>query len=138
MADARTAADGDKVLVHYTGTLDNGDVFDSSREGDPLSFSVGGGQVIDGFDAAVRGLAVGASHKFRIEPDDAYGQRDESQIISMPAEQAPDGLGVGDQVQLGDQPAVVTAVGESEVTVDANHPLAGEALTFDIEVMAID
>ena len=81
---------------------------------------------------------MGDSHKFRIEPDNAYGERDESQIISVPAEQAPDGLSAGDQVQVGDQPAVVTAVGESEVTVDANHPLAGQALTFDIELMAIE
>ena len=84
MADPRAAKDGDTVHVHYTGTLDDGEEFDSSRGRDPLSFKVGSGQVISGFDEAVRGLTAGESRKVRMEAADAYGERDESRIVSVP------------------------------------------------------
>ncbi len=138
MTDVRIAQDGDSVQVHYTGTLDDGEVFDTSRERDEtLGFTVGSGQVISGFDEAVRGLAVGSSRKVRMEPAQAYGERDEELLVTLSADDAPDGIKVGDQVQLGERPAVVVGVTGGKVTVDSNHPLAGKALTFDVELVSI-
>ena len=138
MSEARAAKDGDTVQVHYTGTLDDGEQFDSSRGRDPLSFTVGSGQVIGGFDEAVRGLTPGESRTVHIEPANAYGERDESRIISFPAAEAPDGIKAGDRLQMGEQPVVVTEVTDETVTVDANHPLAGKSLTFDVELVSLD
>ncbi len=135
MNDARTANDGDAVAVHYTGTLDDGSQFDSSAGRDPLEFVVGSGQVISGFDQAVRGLAIGESRTVRMEPADAYGERRDDMVITVPAEQAPPGIKVGDQVSAGNMPAEIIAVDEETVTIDANHRLAGEALTFDVELV---
>jgi len=134
----RVAADGDRVSVHYHGTLDDGEVFDSSRERDPLQFVVGTGQVIAGFDDAVQGLGVGDSVTVRLPPAEAYGEVDESRILEIPAAQAPEGLAVGDQVSVSGAPATVTGVTEETVTVDANHPLAGQSLTFEIELIEIE
>ena len=128
---------GDTVDVHYTGRLDDGEVFDSSAGRDPLTFEVGGGQVIACFDDAVRGLGVGESRTVRIEPADAYGERREELIGRVDADKAPDGLNAGDAVMVGQQEAVVVEVTDSEVVLDANHPLAGKALTFDVEVVAV-
>jgi len=134
----RVAQNGDTVSVNYTGKLDDGEVFDSSAGRDPLQFTVGSGQVIPGFDNAVLGLAVGDTVTVRLEPDQAYGPRDESLIFDVPIANAPEGLQVGDQVVLsGGQPAVVVAVTDTMVRIDANHALAGQALTFDIELVAI-
>ena len=131
--------DGDKVSVHYHGSLDSGKVFDSSRERDPLEFVVGSGQVIAGFEQAVCKLAVGEAATVRLEVEDAYGERDESLVFELPAEGAPEGLREGDQVMLdGDRPAVVTEVTKSIVRADANHLLAGQALTFEIELVAVN
>ncbi len=131
--------DGDQVKVHYRGTLDDGTQFDTSRGGDPLEFEVGAGQLIPGFEAAVRDLAVGESATFRLEPQDAYGEPDPSLVVQVPAAAAPDGLAVGDRVMLGDGvPATVVAVTDQAVTVDANHPLAGQALTFEVELVAVE
>ena len=138
MSSDRTASSGDTVHVHYTGRLDNGEVFDSSEGREPLSFSVGSGQVIPGFDAAVEGLAVGSSVTVRLESEDAYGPHQQDMVLSVPADQAPPGLSEGDAVLLGDHPARVVQISDDTVVVDANHPLAGEALTFDIEVVEID
>jgi peptidylprolyl isomerase len=130
--------DGDQVAVHYRGTLDDGSEFDSSAGRDPLEFEVGSGQVIAGFDDAVRGLAVGDSVTVRIPPEDAYGPRTDDAIIEVPADQAPEGLQVGDQVQLATGArATVLEVRDDVVVIDVNHPLAGEALTFEIELVAI-
>lgn len=138
MAD-RVAGDGDVVRVHYRGTLDDGTEFDSSEGREPLEFTVGSGQVIAGFDEAVRGLAVGESRTVRIEPEDAYGERTDDAIIELPADSAPEGLQVGDRVQLSNgQPGTVLEISDGSVTIDANHPLAGEALTFEIELVSID
>lgn len=136
MNEARTAADGDTVAVHYTGTLDDGSQFDSSAGRPPLEFVVGSGQVIAGFDQAVRGLKVGEARTVRMEAGDAYGERDDDMIITVPATQAPNGLRVGDQVQAGGQLAQVIAIDAESVTIDANHRLAGKALTFDVELVA--
>lgn len=137
--EGQTAADGDTVAVHYRGTLDDGSEFDSSEGRDPLTFAVGSGEVIAGFDDAVRGLTVGESRTVRIEPEGAYGDRTDEAVIEFPAESAPEGLSVGDQVTLGNGlPATVLAISDDTVTIDANHPLAGEALTFEIELVSID
>lgn len=132
------ADEGDLVEVHYRGTLDDGTEFDSSEGRDPLSFTVGSGQVIAGFDDAVRGLEVGESRTVRIEPADAYGERTDAAIIEFPASSAPEGLQVGDQVQFGNgQPGTVLEITEETITIDANHPLAGEALTFEVELIRV-
>jgi FKBP-type peptidyl-prolyl cis-trans isomerase 2 len=133
----RVASDGDSVLVHYHGTLDDGEVFDSSRERDPLPFVVGSGGVIKGFDDAVRGLAVGDSVTVRIPPVDAYGEVDETRVFDFPIAQAPADIKVGDRVSVGGLPATVVEVTEETVTVDGNHELAGKALTFEIELVEI-
>jgi peptidylprolyl isomerase len=133
------AQNGDRVSVHYQGTLDSGKVFDSSRERDPLEFVVGSGMVIPGFEQAVGSLMVGETVTVRLEIEDAYGERDESLVFDLPAAGSPDGLREGDQVMLdGDRPAVVTEVTDSIVKADANHLLAGQALTFEIELVSVN
>jgi FKBP-type peptidyl-prolyl cis-trans isomerase 2 len=137
--EPRVAKDGDSVKVHYHGTFDDGEVFDSSRDGEPLPFTVGTGQVIDGFDNAVKGLGVGDSVKVHLEPAQAYGEHSDEMVLQVPADQAPQGLSAGDQVRLQNgQTAVVQEVTPEFVRIDANHPLAGRALNFEIELVAID
>lgn len=138
MAEARTARAGDTVLVHYTGTLDDGQQFDSSRGREPFSFRLGAGQVISGFDDAVAGLEVGSSRTVRLDAEEAYGPRRDDLLLRVPADQAPDGLSTGDAVLLGgEQQARVVDITDAEVVVDANHPLAGQALTFELELVGI-
>jgi FKBP-type peptidyl-prolyl cis-trans isomerase 2 len=130
--------DGDTVTLHYTGTLDSGEEFDSSVGGEPFSFVVGSGNVIPGFDVAVRDMQLGEKKTVRIPPQDAYGERSDDFIVDFPIEQAPEGLVVGDQVALSNgSPATVVAITETTITIDANHPLAGEALTFELELLSI-
>lgn len=136
--EGRVAKAGDKVSVHYTGTLDDGTQFDSSKGKAPLQFTVGKGDVIAGFDLAVTGLKVGQSKKVHIEPKDAYGDRSDQYVITVPAAEAPQGLTVGQQVQLGGRPAKVTKIGPEGVTVDANHQLAGKALNFEVQLVSFD
>jgi FKBP-type peptidyl-prolyl cis-trans isomerase 2 len=134
------AEEGDRVSVHYRGTLDSGEVFDSSYDrGDPIFFVVGGGQMISGFDNAVSGMAVGEKKTVRLEPDEAYGQRRDNLIFDVPLSQAPPGLSVGDSVTLssGGQ-AVVLEITDEIVRVDANHRLAEQTLTFEIELVSIE
>jgi FKBP-type peptidyl-prolyl cis-trans isomerase 2 len=132
---------GDSVEVHYVGTLDDGTQFDSSRDRqDPLVFEVGFNppQVIAGFEDAVRGMAVGDVVTVRIPPEEAYGSVDEELIFSVPIEDAPEDVAVFDEVLIGGvTTGVVTAVSETEVTIDTNHPFAGQALTFEIELLSI-
>ncbi|MCL1599460.1 MAG: FKBP-type peptidyl-prolyl cis-trans isomerase [Actinomycetia bacterium] len=127
------------VEVHYVGTLDDGSQFDSSRDrGTPFSFTVGTGQVISGFDDAVRGAKVGDVNTVRMEAADAYGEWSETNIIEVPFNAEQGDVAVGDEVFLtSGQPATVLDVTDETVTLDANHPLAGEALTFEIEVLAV-
>ncbi|EFJ40180.1 hypothetical protein VOLCADRAFT_109463 [Volvox carteri f. nagariensis] len=132
------AKQGDYCQVHYTGTLDDGSVFDSSRGRDPLEFVIGAGKVIKGFDLAVTGLAVGGTRKQRIEPAEAYGEADPNAVISFPISQAPDGLEPGVKVQLSNgMIATVKSVDKEKVTLDLNHELAGKPLTFDVELMKL-
>jgi FKBP-type peptidyl-prolyl cis-trans isomerase 2 len=131
-------ASGDRVTVHYTGMLDDGSEFDSSRDGDPLEFEMGAGHVIPGFEQAVEHLSVDESATFRLEPGDAYGETRDDLVFDVPTANAPDGLTVGDSVQLATgQPAIVLNVSEATVQVDANHPLAGQALTFTVELVSV-
>jgi FKBP-type peptidyl-prolyl cis-trans isomerase 2 len=131
--------DGDLVEVHYDGTLDDGSTFDSSRDrGTPFSFTVGTGQVIAGFDEAVRGLKVGESRSVRIPAEEAYGEWSQDNVVEVPVGEGQDDVTVGDKVFLNTgQGAVVLEVKDGTVVLDANHELAGKALTFDIEVLSI-
>lgn len=138
------AKSGDTVRIHYTGSLDDGTEFDSSKGRDPLEFAIGGGQVIPGFDSAVEGMAVGENKSVTIEPDQAYGARHDQLVQEVPKSALPDDLEAAVGMQLQSQAPdgqvmmfVVAAVGEDTITVDGNHPLAGQALTFDIELVEI-
>ena len=138
-APGLVAQDGDIVDVHYVGTLDDGSQFDSSRErGEPFQFTVGTGEVISGFDEAVRGAQVGDINTVRMEASDAYGEWSEENVIEVPFNPEQGDIAVGDEVYLTNgQPAVILEVTDETVTLDANHQLAGEALTFEIEILAI-
>ncbi|MFM7710738.1 MAG: peptidylprolyl isomerase [Ferruginibacter sp.] len=138
------AKQGDMVSVHYTGTLTNGTTFDSSIGREPLSFTVGAGQMIKGFDDALPGMTVGDKKTITIAPEDAYGPRSEEAMIQFPIANVPADmkLEVGMQLQLSDQsgrpfPVKVVALEADVVVLDANHFLAGETLIFDIELVSI-
>jgi len=138
------AKSGDTVRIHYTGTLDDGTEFDSSAGRDPLEFALGGGQVIPGFDSAVDGMAIGESKSVTIPPEQAYGDRHEPLVQQVPKNALPEDMTPEVGMQLQSQSPegqvmnlVVTEVEDDSVTVDANHPLAGQALTFAIELVEI-
>jgi len=141
---AQPAAEGDTVKVHYTGTLDDGTVFDSSRQRGPLEFTIGEGQILPKFEQAVTGLEPGQTTETRIEAAEAYGQRQEDRIVEFPREKLPEGLDpeVGQKLQMqteSGQTTVVTVADTAEqtITLDANHPLAGQDLSFEIELVEI-
>jgi peptidylprolyl isomerase len=138
------AKQGDSVKIHYTGTLTDGSVFDSSSGREPLEFKIGEGMVIPGFEEAVSGMQVGEKKNVTIPVDKAYGPRDEQLVVSIPMEQVPDDLNpeVGQQLQMGgaDGQVIVvrvTEVSDATITIDANPPLAGQQLMFDLELVAI-
>ena len=142
MADK--AKQGDTVAVHYTGSLDSGEVFDSSRGREPLEFTVGSGQVIPGFDEAVSGLEVGESREVRVEPDQAYGEPREDLVVDVERNQFPDDTEPqgGQQVQVQVAPgqnrvATIADVADETIRLDLNHPLAGKPLTFEVELVDI-
>lgn len=136
---------GDTVRVHYTGRLADGSVFDSSTGRDPLEFKVGAGQVIAGFNDAVAGLNPGESVTVEIPVERAYGARRENMVIRVPRAQVPPNITpeVGQRLQVQQSQGgqrmnvVITEVTEEAITLDANHPLAGKALIFDIELVEI-
>ena len=135
---------GDTVKVHYTGKLGDGTVFDSSAERDPLEFSVGEGRVIAGFEEAVVGMSPGESKSANIPADRAYGPYRQEMVMVVDRQQIPAdvSVNVGQQLQIRQKsgeaiPVIVTDVSESKVTLDANHPLAGQDLTFDIRLVEI-
>lgn len=136
--------DGMFVSVSYTGTLGNGEVFDSSEGRPPLEFKTGAGQLIKGFEDAVMGMSLNEKKEFTLAPEEAYGQRDEKQIHSFPRSELPEGADpkVGDSVAFstpeGQQiPARLVEMDDENLTFDMNHPLAGESLSFAIEVVGI-
>jgi len=138
------AAEGHKVRVHYTGTLEDGVEFDSSRGRDPLEFTVGAGEVIAGFDRALLGMTPGESKTVTIAAGEAYGERDDARVHAVPRSQIPPevALEVGGEVMARDQDGNalrlrVLKLEDERVVLDANHPLAGETLTFEIELLEI-
>ena len=137
------AKQGDTVRVHYTGTLDDGQEFDSSRGLDPLTFTIGAGAVIQGFDDAVTGMAVGDEKRVTIPAAEAYGPRRDELTVRIPRTELPPDLELEEGTQLrmeqGEQSVVVTVreMDDETVTLDANHPLAGESLTFDLRLVEI-
>ncbi|HEX7120058.1 MAG TPA: peptidylprolyl isomerase [Longimicrobiales bacterium] len=140
----RQAKSGDTVAVHYTGKLEDGTVFDSSRDGEPIEFEIGSGAVIGGFENAVSGMEVGDEREVRVEPEDAYGERREELKLDVPRDQLPQGIEpeVGQmlaiQIAPGQQAlARIANVDDGSITLDLNHPLAGQTLIFDIELVGI-
>lgn len=135
---------GDTVQIHYTGKLDDGFVFDTSLEREPLSFKIGDGFVLEGFEQAVIGMTPGESKTFKLAAANAYGPYREEMVMLVPKEQFPPHITpeIGQQIQINDkeQPGpmivVITDVTDAGVTLDANHPLAGKDLTFEIKLVA--
>lgn len=141
----QAAAKGDTVHVHYTGRLEDGSTFDSSVGSDPLVFTIGSGQVIPGFEEAIVGMEVGQTKTERIEAENAYGPPQEDLIFEIGRASLPDGaeVSVGDFLQLGvpgsdPVPVRVTEVSAEGLTLDANHPLAGKALVFELRLVQIE
>ena len=138
------AKQGDTVKIHYTGKLEDGTVFDTSVERDPLQFTIGAGEVISGFEEAVVGMSPGESKIAKIPADKAYGPRREEMVLEVDREQFPAELEpkVDQQLQIRQADGrifivTVTDISEGSVTLDANHPLAGKDPTFDIQLVEI-
>lgn len=136
---------GDTVKVHYHGKLTNGTTFDSSEGREPLEFEVGSGMVIPGFDEGVTGMVIGDKKTIHIPADQAYGQKEENMVMEYPRDRFPADMipEVGMQLNMSNGsgqnfPVVITDVREDIVVLDANHPLAGEDLVFDLELVAIE
>ncbi len=152
-----TVESGDTVEVNYVGTTEDGDVFDTSyedkaKEADiyneqrdyaPLKFEVGAGQMIKGFDEAVVGMKEGGEKTVTLEPEEAYGPYNESLTQDIPRDQVPEdaeleeGMRLVMQSQKGPVPVTVKSFNNETITLDLNHPLAGETLTFEIELVSI-
>lgn len=135
---------GDTVHLHYTGTLNDGTTFDSSAGRDPLVFQVGAGQIIPGLDQAIPGMAVGDKKTVKVSCDEAYGPVNPAMRQDVPRDQFPQDIpvDVGTRLQMRAQngqavPVVIVASDDKVVTLDANHPLAGQDLTFAIELVKI-
>ena len=140
MAEAKR---GDTVRVHYKGTLNDGKVFDSSEGTGPIEFTVGSGQLIPGFEAAVEGMKAGEARRITIPAEEAYGERSEERLLTIEKSQLPEDLepAVGQQLQMsqGGQTfrVAIAEVADDAVVVDANHPLAGRDLTFELKLVDI-
>lgn len=134
---------GDKVKLHYTGTLNDGNVFDSSEGKQPLEFTIGNGEVILGFENNIKGMELNQEKTFKIKPEDAYGEVNSQLILSVPREKFPPEVQEGGTLILkgpnGERlPAVVKEVKDDIVVIDLNHPLAGKELTFKVNIVAIN
>jgi FKBP-type peptidyl-prolyl cis-trans isomerase 2 len=141
----KTIEQNDQVTLHYTGTLSTGEQFDSSVGKEPLTFEVGGGQVIPGFETAVVGMKVDETKKFTITSDQAYGEMNEELIYKIDRNTIPDtiqpeaGMRLVSNLEDGRQiPVTITDVTPETITLDANHPLAGKDLTFDIKIVGVN
>ncbi len=139
------ASKGNAVKVHYTGRLNDGTVFDTSANRDPLEFTLGDGNMIKGFDSAVYGMQAGEEKSITIPCEEAYGEKREDMMLDIPIDQVPPhiqpelGMELSLQNQAGQPvPVKVVHVDEQKITLDANHPLAGQDLIFDIRLVAID
>ncbi len=136
---------GDTVTVHYTGTLKDGSVFDTSENQEPLNFTLGKNEMIPGFENAIIGLSKGESKTFTLTPDEAYGEQDDEMILNMPRSEFPPEidpevgmvLKVTNEDEEEDTHLMVTELTDEMITLDGNHPLAGESLTFEINIVEI-
>lgn len=135
---------GDTVKVHYTGKLDDGTIFDSSREREPFQVNLGAGNVIPGFENGIIGMEVGQSKTVTIPPEDGYGSRRQDLVVEVKEKDFPDNIepepGQRLRVKQADGSVVnvtVAGVDSGVITLDANHPLAGKTLTFEIELMEV-
>lgn len=144
MSDNARATKGDVVTIHYTGRLQDGTVFDTSKGKDPLKFKIGEGRIISGIEDAVEGMKPGESRTAELGVADAYGPRRPDLLLNVSRSELPDGMSpsVGDDLAMrtpnGETvPVRVTEVGEESVVLDANHPLAGENLVFEIDLVEI-
>jgi len=138
------AKSGDTVRIHYTGTLSGGEIFDSSEGRDPLEFKLGGGQVIPGLESEIEGMQVGEKKSIAVSPADGYGDHHPEGVQKVPRGDFPPDMELNIGLELtatspeGKSMRVkVIEIGEAEVTLDANHPLAGNALVFDVELIEI-
>jgi FKBP-type peptidyl-prolyl cis-trans isomerase 2 len=135
---------GDTVKMHYTGKLENGEVFDSSRERDPLEFTIGSGKVMPGIEKGIIGMEIGDTRTIEIPPEDALGPRREDLVVEMKKSDFPEDMSfkIGQMMQMqrkdGDSLVVtIRDINGDNVTLDANHPLAGRTLVFDVELLEI-
>ncbi len=135
---------GDRVTVHYRGTLKDGSVFDSSEGHEPLVFTLGEGSMIAGFEKGIGGMKIGQTKKFTIPAAQAYGPRQDNLVMVVPKSRLPEGLAVstGGKIQMRDKHGGtvvvrVVKVTEDAITIDANHELAGEDLTFEVKLVAV-
>ena len=135
---------GDLVSVHYTGKLKNGEVFDSSKDRNPLEFTLGNKELLAGFEDGVVGMKPGESRSVTLEPENAFGDRSEDLLLKLPKNEFPQNItpSVGLQLRLSnasgnEMTVVITEVGEDSVTLDGNHPLSGQTVVFDIELLEI-
>lgn len=140
----RQAKNGDAVKVHYTGKTEDGDVFDSSRGGDPFQFTIGGGETMSGIENSVIGMEVGDKKRIRLSSDEAFGPRREELVVEVKKEELPSDVipVIGQRLQIrqeDDNPVVVTItnMNDAVVTLDANHPLAGRTVVYDLELVEI-
>ena len=136
--------DGDTVKVHYTGKLENGEVFDTSKEEEPFEFKVGNKAVIPGFEKGVVGMEVGDTKTIEIPPEEAYGAKQDQLVVEVNRSEFPEEITptIGQRLQIRQQDGnpiivTVTALTEESITLDANHPLAGYTLFFDVELIEI-
>ena len=135
---------GDRVKVHYTGTLEDGTVFDTSQGSGPIEFVIGNGEIIPGFEHAIIGMEVGEKKAFQLSPEEGYGPHLDELVISIPISEVPPHIspepGMELLLQAGEEapiPVVITEVTEDAVVLDANHPLAGKTLSFEVELVEI-
>jgi len=135
---------GDRIGIHYTGRLEDGSEFDSSRKREPLEFEMGAGQIIPGLEQGLFGMALGEKKTVTVPAEKGYGPYNDKLVLEIPRDKLPGELEPkpGLRLQMVDKndrslPVVITEVSEESIMVDANHPLAGKELTFDVEIMTI-